>query len=119
MIRLTVIGTRLINQRERKNMSQKDLAERVDITKASMCKYEKGSAIPRADVLARLAIALDTTADYLLGRTNDYSPLHAPALSEDAFSVGVSYDSMRHDDRIRLNERILVYMENAETQKKK
>ena len=39
-----------------------------------MSYYVKGERIPRSDVLTRIAKALGTTMDYLLGNTSEVSP---------------------------------------------
>ena len=49
-----------------KHMTQKELAERAGVTEAAMSHYIKGDRIPRSSVLARIAVALDTTSDYLM-----------------------------------------------------
>lgn len=47
--------------------TQKELAERAGVTEAAMSHYIRGDRTPRASVLARIADALNTTTDYLLG----------------------------------------------------
>jgi transcriptional regulator with XRE-family HTH domain len=47
-------------------MTQKQLSEKAGITEAAISHYIKGNRVPRASVLGRLAIALNTTTDYLL-----------------------------------------------------
>ncbi|MCD8110660.1 MAG: helix-turn-helix domain-containing protein [Clostridiales bacterium] len=59
------MGNRIKNLLEKKNMSQKTLAEKTGCTEAAISLYIKGSRIPRASVLTKIAIALDTTSDYL------------------------------------------------------
>lgn len=50
-----------------RDFSQKELAERAGVTQAAMSHDLKGSRMPRASVLTRIAEALGTTTDYLLG----------------------------------------------------
>ncbi len=61
------ISERLASLMKEKNMMQKELAERAGVTEAAVSHYVKGDRCPRASVLARLADALGTTSDYLLG----------------------------------------------------
>ncbi len=63
---METIGERIKRLRERKNLTQKELAEKVDITEASLSRYENNLRVPRAQILSRLAVALDTTSDYIL-----------------------------------------------------
>lgn len=60
------IGTRLRQLIEDKGMTQKELANKVGCTEAAISHYIKGDRIPRASVLAKIAIALNTTSDYLM-----------------------------------------------------
>lgn len=59
------LGTRIKELLEKKNMSQKELAEKVGCTTAAVSHYIKGDRIPRSTVLAQIAIVLNTTSDYL------------------------------------------------------
>lgn len=54
----------LLSQRK---MKQKDLAVKAGVTEAAMSHYLKGDRVPRASVLTRIANALGTTTDYLMG----------------------------------------------------
>lgn len=58
---------RLSELLEKQGMSQKELAERVGITEASMSRYMNTDRIPKSEILANIATALHTTSDYLLG----------------------------------------------------
>ena len=52
------------------NMSQRELAERINVTEAAISKYITSGRIPRADILGKIAVALDVTTDYLLGNSD-------------------------------------------------
>lgn len=60
------MGDRIKRLREKKGMTQKELAAAVNITEASLSRYENNLRDPRPEILARLARALDTTTDYLI-----------------------------------------------------
>ena len=60
------MGERIRKLIEKKGISQKELAEKVGCTDAAISHYIKGDRIPRASVLTKIAIALDTTSDYLM-----------------------------------------------------
>lgn len=47
-------------------MLQSDLAEKVGLTYVQIGRYEKGKSNPSADVLQKLANALNTSTDYLM-----------------------------------------------------
>ena len=60
------MGKRLKALIEKKGITQKDLADEVGCTDAAISHYIKGDRVPRASVLTKLAIALDTTSEYLM-----------------------------------------------------
>lgn len=60
-------GDRLRQMREHRGLSQEDLARQVNSAAGQIYKYENGRADPSPDILARLAVELQITADYLLG----------------------------------------------------
>lgn len=62
-------GERIINARKQKELSQQELAKLVKVHFTNIGKYEREEAIPSADVLNRIAKALDVTTDFLLNGT--------------------------------------------------
>ena len=56
---------------QEQNETQKWLAQRSGVTEATISRVVKGTSIPGADVLGKIADAFDVSADYLLGRTID------------------------------------------------
>ena len=72
---MSVFSERLISLMKSKGFSQKEFAKKASITESAMSYYVKGVRTPSGEVLARIANALDTTADYLLGSTNNAGKL--------------------------------------------
>ena len=71
---LDVTAQRIINLLEKNNMSQRDLANKIGIQEATISRYVNGHRNPQSEILSKIAEALNTTTDYLLGRTiNDYA----------------------------------------------
>ena len=72
-------GSRLRELRDSKNMTQKQLAERLGLTKSVISAYETSMRYPSYDVLIRIASIFKVSTDYLLGmeqnRTIDISGL--------------------------------------------
>lgn len=60
----TVIIVELMKQ---EGLSQKELAEKINVTEASMSRYIKGERIPRIDVLVKLANVFNVSIEYLQG----------------------------------------------------
>lgn len=49
-----------------KDITQSDLADMVGLSYIQVGRYEKGKSNSSLDVLQKLAVALDTTTDYLM-----------------------------------------------------
>ena len=60
-------GYRLRELRERRNLSQSQVAAHLNITQSSISNYENNIAYPSTDVLSRLSVLYRTTTDYILG----------------------------------------------------
>ena len=65
------ITNRITGLLSRLNMSQKDLSLATGITESAISHYVKGDRVPRGVNLIKIAKALDTTTDYLLGNAED------------------------------------------------
>lgn len=61
---------RLKQLREAKNMTQVRLGIELGVSQETISGYEINKAVPPADMLIKLADCLDTSVDYLLGRTD-------------------------------------------------
>lgn len=65
------LGERLFNLLQKQGITQKQLADRLNTTEATLSRYVNGDREPKADMLANIATALNTTSDYLLGIEKD------------------------------------------------
>ncbi|MBQ7643189.1 MAG: helix-turn-helix transcriptional regulator [Clostridia bacterium] len=63
---------RLKELRTDKGLTQKQLAEKLILSKNIICEYEKGRSEPNIDTLIKLADLFDCSIDYLVGRTDDF-----------------------------------------------
>lgn len=61
---------RLINLRQKNNLSQTAVAKQLNVTPSLISAYEKQERNPSVDKLIRLADIYHTSTDYILGRTN-------------------------------------------------
>lgn len=66
-----VIGLRINEILGESNMRQKDLAKILGVTDNTISYYCKGARAPQVEQLPKIAEALNTTTDYLLGITKD------------------------------------------------
>ncbi|GEP93728.1 Transcriptional regulator, contains XRE-family HTH domain [Chitinophaga terrae (ex Kim and Jung 2007)] len=60
------LGNRILELRKSKSWSQSDLADKVGISYAQIGRYETKGAQPPAEVIKKIAEALDTSVDYLI-----------------------------------------------------
>ena len=67
---LHIFPERLRKLRKRRNMTQIDLAERLEISPSTVSSYERDTADPSINVLIKLSSILDVSTDYLLGLEN-------------------------------------------------
>lgn len=57
-------------------ISQQDLAEVLQTTQNQIWRYENGKNDPTGEVIVSIAQALDISADWLLGLTDEVKPFH-------------------------------------------
>ena len=67
-------GERIYLLRRRASLNQRELAQRSGISVAALSKYERDLRDPPSRTIAAVAVALGTSADYLIGLTNDERP---------------------------------------------
>lgn len=60
------IAERIRLVRQQKKLSQTELALKAEVNLKSLSRYELGSSIPPADILKKIADALEVSADALL-----------------------------------------------------
>lgn len=65
------LGQRLSGLLQKRGITQKELADRINTTEATLSRYVSGDKEPKADMLANITTALHTTSDYLLGIEKD------------------------------------------------
>lgn len=68
---MNTLSVRIKQLREQRGLSQEQLALDAGTSQRQISKYETGKNDPTAQVLLALAVSLDTTTEYLLGRTDD------------------------------------------------
>lgn len=62
-------GKRLTAAREAKGLTKEKLGKVVDVHHSQIGRYEKGEASPSAEVLKKMANALNVSTDYLMNGT--------------------------------------------------
>lgn len=70
-----MLGERLKKARKKSGMTQKELAQKLNLTDATLNRYEKGHRKPDPKTLSKIAEILHVSVDWLLGRTDHPEPL--------------------------------------------
>ena len=57
---------KLLTLRKAKNLTQEELAEKLNVSRQSVSKWESGQAVPELDKIVAISTVFDVTTDYLL-----------------------------------------------------
>lgn len=57
---------KLLTLRKAKNLTQEELAEKLNVSRQSVSKWEGGQAVPELDKIVAISAVFDVTTDYLL-----------------------------------------------------
>ena len=77
MVDYQLIGSRLKQQREKKNLTQEKVAEKADITTVYLSKIENGKVHPTLDTLSVVCSVLDCDLGRILWDASSESNLSA------------------------------------------
>lgn len=67
---MTSFTNRLVQLRKKRGLTQQQIADEIGVNRGSYSNWEKGKREPSFENLIKLAYILDTTTDFLLGKTN-------------------------------------------------
>lgn len=70
-------GDRLKELRNNKGLSQKELTDRLKLNRSTYARYETSTTQPDFETLKKLADFYDVSVDYILGRTDNPSPVNS------------------------------------------
>ena len=70
-----------------REMSQKELADKTNLTEGAISHYLKGDREPKGAILLCIANALGTSTDYLTGKTLEIKPSDTEDEVEQAFKL--------------------------------
>lgn len=65
------LGHRIKTELSRQGMTQRSLAQRLNVSEEAISRYIAGTRDPDSATLANIAAALNVTSDYLLGLEGD------------------------------------------------
>lgn len=65
-----IIGSMIKELRKQNGLTQKELANQINVSFQTVSKYELGVNFPDTDTLLKLSNIFDCTVDYLIGNSN-------------------------------------------------
>lgn len=98
---MTVIGKRLKELRLKSGMTQSQLGTMINVTKVSICCYEKGTRTPSLETLIDLSNIFKVNIDYLLG--ND---MYVVSEKNEDYGVKIADEEMDFIQILRNNTKL-------------
>ena len=68
---MTVFHTRIKDFRKSIKLTQKQMAERLNISERAYQYYESGQGVPSLDTISEISDTFNVSIDYLLGKSNN------------------------------------------------
>lgn len=100
-----LLSNRIKEQRKKHNLTQEELGKLINVTKVSICCYEKGTRTPTLETLKVLAEVFDTDINYLIG--NDSYEI---AENDNNYSIHMSKEEIVFIKQIRKNGKLYKLM---------
>lgn len=98
---MNLLGSRIKELRVKQNLTQKQLGEKINVTKVSICCYENGTRLPSLETLVDLSEVFKVKVDYLLG--NDSFVI---ADNDSEYSVKMSKEEILFIKEIRKYDKL-------------
>jgi transcriptional regulator with XRE-family HTH domain len=92
-------GDKIRDLRKERGLNQDQLAELASLNRVTVAKYESGRVEPGAHALARIADALDVSADVLLGRSDEVRDVPETPKTDEAWILARGVDKLPKDQR--------------------
>lgn len=80
---MKIISKRIIELLEDMDISQRDLANMINVTETTISRYIHNEREPRTEILFKMAEALHTSVEYLVGITDSKKPIAIGELKHD------------------------------------
>lgn len=104
-------GKIIASLRDKKGLSQTELADKSEVSRVMIGKYERGEAIPSIDAAKKIADALEVSLDYLVGEGINSK------LDKQALKRLQDLENLEEDKKKTLFDLIDTYIRDAKTRK--
>ncbi len=99
-----MLNENIKTQRKAKGLSQEELAERLNVVRQTVSKWEQGLSVPDAEMLISISQCLDTPVSTLLGENIEEQKYNeTEILSEKLEAINFQLAGMKEARRKRLN----------------
>ncbi|MEG2246336.1 MAG: helix-turn-helix transcriptional regulator [Peptostreptococcaceae bacterium] len=92
-------GTRIKNLRLERNLTQEQLANKLNLSKANISKYESNDIEPNLKTICQLSELFDVSFDYLFGNLKQEKPI---AVSSNNNDIEKIVDEILHNNSLTL-----------------
>ena len=99
------VGRRIKEAREKRHLTQEELAARIDISPTHVSVIERGTKIPRLDTFVAIANALEVSGDALLLDVVDH------AAESQASDLSAALEGLPWDEKRRILKVVRTLME--------
>lgn len=96
---------RLKQLREENNLSQLDLANKLNMSQQAISAYEKGAREPDIDTIKKISDFFNVSTDYLLGKSDIRNPEELKKVPF-ANAGGLNTDGLDDEDLLELQKQI-------------
>ncbi|MCH5296886.1 MAG: helix-turn-helix transcriptional regulator [Ruminococcus sp.] len=105
-------SVRLKELRTDNDMSQTELADKLNLKASAISKYEKGITQPAIETLKKLAEIFCVTVDYLIGLSDIRNPYGNTQITPNEAELVEHFRQLSYENKIRIDERIKTIIEN-------
>lgn len=109
------LGTRIKFLRKEANITQSELAKKLNLSFGTISKYEKDEISIPSETLLKIANIFDVTTDYLLGRTNTPNTIDEPIAIAASTKDGIDLSDVCDEDK----KTIMEFIKFAKSKNKK
>ena len=99
-------SVRLKELRTDNDMSQTELAQKLNLKASAIPKYEKGITQPAIETLKKLAQIFCVTVDYLVGLSDIRNPYDISNITPNEVELVEHFRQLSYENKIRIDERI-------------
>ena len=105
---MDTLGEKLRSLREEMGCTQKKIADKIHVERATYSFYESGNRLPSYEKLIMLADLYDVSVDYLVGRKNRFEPSNFDIDLQEK-ELLLNYRNLTDDQKAMLSDLINVW----------